>query len=117
MVKSFALMLVQVSISNVWYPLPFEEQTVLPIPSSVLKRQLTVLQYVSLAPKLAFPKENVVEGTRVLSYNTGYNNYINIASVAGVLAVIAALQSTRLQMRQEMFTLWELDGSTYTGDR
>ena len=25
------------------------------------------------------PKENVVESTRVLSYNTGYNNYINIA--------------------------------------
>ena len=25
------------------------------------------------------PKENVVESTRVLSYNTGYNNYTNIA--------------------------------------
>ena len=49
MVRNSALMLVQVSILNVWYPLPFEEQTVLPIPSSVPKNQQKVLQYVSLA--------------------------------------------------------------------
>ena len=29
--------------------------------------------------KTGVPKENVVESTRVLSYNTGYNDYINVA--------------------------------------
>ena len=103
MVKSFALMLVQVSISNVWYPLPFEEQTALPIPSSVPKNQQKVLQYVSLAPKLAFPRRILLRSPGRCPTLLATTTILILLSVAGVLAVTVVVQSTRFQMRQEMY--------------
>ena len=35
--------------------------------------------------KTGVPKENVVEGTKALSYKTGYNNYINLAPGSGAI--------------------------------